>query len=122
MERNCAAWSADTKGSLGVTPQNSILRSSKVVSRTLVLTGCDEGDELSAGREACCLEDAVFSRIPNWRRRCMGFYFSSSWIDSPFDLACLRVQGWFSALLCWPSQRLNSLSFLNRNLSPSLTM
>lgn len=32
-----------------------------------------EGDELTAKRGACCLEDAVFPRIPNWVGR--GFMF-----------------------------------------------
>jgi hypothetical protein len=33
-----------------------------------VLAGCGD-DELAARRGACCREDAVFSRTPNWVRR-----------------------------------------------------
>ena len=39
----------------------------------------------TAKREPCRRSDPGFSRIPNWRRRCMDFYFSSSWNGSPFE-------------------------------------
>jgi hypothetical protein len=40
----------------------------------------------TARREPCRRDDAGFSRIPDWRRLCMGFYFSSSWMDSPLEI------------------------------------
>ena len=38
-------------------------------------------------REPCRLEDAGFSRMSNWRWRCMGSYLVSDWTDSPFEIA-----------------------------------
>src|SRR5258708_14841293 len=42
-------------------------------------------DELTnSERKPCRRSDAGFSRMGDWRRWCMGFYFNSSWNDSPF--------------------------------------
>src|SRR6266705_7176289 len=71
MERNCAASSADTKGSVRgksntstwPIPDGHAVDSS--CNTATALADCDD-DELTARRGACCREDAVFSRTPNW--------------------------------------------------------
>jgi len=71
--------------------------------------------ELTTGRESCRLSDAGFSRIPNWRRRCMRCYFNSSWNASSFLVGS-------EDLVCWPeSQDWNSLSFWQTCFSASVT-
>jgi len=52
----------------------------------------------TTGREPCRRSDAGFSRIPNWRRRCMFFYFSSSWKVSPFEVGS-------ELFVCWPDSQ-----------------
>jgi hypothetical protein len=39
-----------------------------------------------AWREPCRRSDAGFSRLPDWRRWCMEFYFNSRWNESRFEL------------------------------------
>lgn len=58
-----------------------------LIVRSLAGDNFDCKTEPSTGRrEACCLEDAVLSRAPNWERMCIVSYFNSSWNDSPFEL------------------------------------
>ena len=58
-----------------------------------------------AEREPYRRSDAGFSRLSNWRRRCMWCHFNSSWNDSPFVVGS-------AVFVCWSeSQDWNSLSF-----------
>lgn len=69
---------------------------------------CESAEgELTAVREACCLEGAVFSRIPNWRGRCMIlFQFQledSPFVDVPFETV---FEVGSEVLVCWPESHL----------------
>src|SRR5208337_43408 len=76
---------------------------------------CEVDDVPTAVCEPCGWSDPGLSRIPDWKRRCMGFYFSSSWSDSP-----LTTGSWL--FRCWPrSQDWNSLSLLQTSFKASVT-
>src|SRR6266852_652170 len=119
MERNCAASSADTNGSVRGKSNTStwpIPDGHAVDSSCNTATAradCDD-DELTARRGACCREDAVFSRTElGWT----GLHVCYA----VFVTASLLICSWMWSLVCWPAQRLNSSSFLNNRLRASLT-
>jgi hypothetical protein len=48
----------------------------------------------TAERESYRRSDAGFSRLSNWRRRCMGRHFNSSWNASSFLLGSHGPECW----------------------------